>query len=60
MEMIERGLSEEQRLMRATCRGFVNELVIPFMRRNWQREWLMDPDARLAPASRRTEKFALA
>src|SRR5467141_3257209 len=47
MEMIDRGLSEEQRLMRETCRGFVNELVIPFMRRNWQREWLMDPDARL-------------
>src|SRR5438105_4635115 len=47
MEMIERGLSEEQRLMRETCRGFVNDLVIAFMRRNWQREWLMDPDARL-------------
>src|SRR5438094_3519874 len=47
MEMIDRGLSEEQRLMRETCRGFVNDLVIPFMRRNWQREWLMDPDARL-------------
>ncbi len=45
--MIDRGLSEEQRLMRETCRGFVNDLVIPFMRRNWQREWLMDPDARL-------------
>ena len=47
MEMIAHGLSEEQRLMRETCRGFVNDLVIPFMRRNWQREWLMDPDARL-------------
>src|SRR5256714_3165385 len=47
MEMMDRGLSEEQRLMRETCRGFVNDLVIPFMRRNWQREWLMDPDARL-------------
>jgi len=47
MEMIDRGLSEEQRLMRETCRGFVNDLVIPFMRHNWQREWLMDPDARL-------------
>src|SRR5256884_5134829 len=47
MEMIDRGLSEEQKLMRETCRGFVNDLVIPFMRRNWQREWLMDPDARL-------------
>ena len=45
--MIDRGLSEEQKLMRETCRGFVNDLVIPFMRRNWQREWLMEPDARL-------------
>jgi len=24
-EMIDRGLSEEQRLMRETCRGFVND-----------------------------------
>jgi alkylation response protein AidB-like acyl-CoA dehydrogenase len=43
------GLSEEQRLMRASCREFVDEVVTPFIRQNWQREWLMDPDARLAP-----------
>jgi alkylation response protein AidB-like acyl-CoA dehydrogenase len=43
------GLSEEQRLMRASCREFVDEVVIPFIRKDWQREWLMDPDARLAP-----------
>lgn len=47
MDMIERGLSEEQRLMRASCRAFVDESVTPFIRRNWQREWLMDPGARL-------------
>jgi len=47
MEMIERGLSEEQRLMRASCREFVDRFVTPFIRRDWQREWLMDPDARL-------------
>jgi alkylation response protein AidB-like acyl-CoA dehydrogenase len=47
MEMIDRGLSEEQRLMRASCREFVERFVTPFIRRDWQREWLMDPDARL-------------
>src|SRR5919201_6747393 len=47
MEMIERGLSEEQRLMRESCRAFVDDFVTPFVRKEWQREWLMDPDARL-------------
>src|SRR5918999_5340069 len=47
MDMIERGLSEEQRMMRASCRAFVDGVVTPFIRRHWQREWLMDPDARL-------------
>jgi alkylation response protein AidB-like acyl-CoA dehydrogenase len=47
--MTDRGLSEEQRLMRATCRAFVDDAVIPFIRANWQREWSMDPDARLPP-----------
>lgn len=43
------SLSEEQRLMRQSCRSFVDKVVIPFMRGNWQREWLMDPGARLPP-----------
>jgi acyl-CoA dehydrogenase len=47
MEMSERGLSEEQRMMRESCRAFVDDFVTPFIRRNWQREWLMDPEARL-------------
>src|SRR6266581_2889691 len=47
MDMIERGLSDEQRMMRETCRAFVDEVVTPFIRKNWQREWLMDPDERL-------------
>ena len=42
--------TEEQNLMRASCRAFVDDAVIPFMRANWQREWDMNPDARL-PAS---------
>ena len=47
MEMSARGLSEEQRMMRESCRAFVDDFVTPFIRRDWQREWLMDPDARL-------------
>src|SRR5258708_30678354 len=47
MQMVERGLSEEQRLMRESCRAFVDDFVLPFIRKNWQREWLMDPDQRL-------------
>jgi len=47
MNAIERGLSEEQKLMRESCRAFVDGFVTPFIRQNWQREWLMDPDARL-------------
>lgn len=41
------GLSEEQRLMRDSCRKFVDDIVIPFVRTNWQREWDMRPERRL-------------
>lgn len=40
-------LTEEQRMMRQTCRDFVDDVVLPFIRGDWQREWVMDPDARL-------------
>jgi alkylation response protein AidB-like acyl-CoA dehydrogenase len=43
------GLSEEQELMRASCRAFVDDVVLPFIRGNWQREWDMDPATRLPP-----------
>ena len=43
----DRGLSEEQRMMRQTCRAFVDDFVAPFIRKNWQREWLMTPEERL-------------
>ena len=42
-------LSEEQRLMRQSCRDFVDDVVIPFIRGNWQREWVMTPENRLPP-----------
>ncbi len=44
---VERGLSQEQRLMRQSCRTFVDESVTPFIRENWQQEWSMEPDGRL-------------
>src|SRR5215510_2971320 len=47
--MQQEGLSEEQRLMRQSCRGFVDDVVIPFVRHNWQREWNMVPQDRLPP-----------
>jgi alkylation response protein AidB-like acyl-CoA dehydrogenase len=47
--MHDHGLSEEQRLMRQSCRAFVDEVVIPFIRHNWQREWSMVPEDRLPP-----------
>ena len=47
--MSARGLSEEQRLMRQSCRDFVDDVVIPFIRGNWQREWIHD--AGRAPAA---------
>jgi alkylation response protein AidB-like acyl-CoA dehydrogenase len=50
MHSVERGLSEEQKMMRETCRAFVDDFVTPFIRQNWQREWVMKPEDRL-PAS---------
>src|SRR5438067_7312457 len=47
--MTARGLSEEQRLMRQSCRDYVDKVVIPFIRGNWQREWNMVPEERLPP-----------
>jgi len=44
------SLTEEQRLMRNSCRAFVDDMVLPFIRLNWQREWDMTPGARLDPA----------
>ena len=47
MATADRDLSEEQRLMRQSCRDFVDDVVIPFIRGNWQREWTMTPEDRL-------------
>ena len=42
-----RGLSEEQRLMRASCCQFVDDVVLPFVSSNWQGEWSLTPEGRL-------------
>ncbi len=42
-------LSEEQRMMRDSCRAFVDDVIIPFVRKNWKNEWLMTPEVRLPP-----------
>jgi alkylation response protein AidB-like acyl-CoA dehydrogenase len=44
------GLSEEQKMMRQSCRDFVDDVIIPFIRGNWQREWDMKPEGRLPPS----------
>lgn len=48
MDMHDRGLTEEQRLMRESCRAFVDDYVVPFIREHWQREWIMEPAERLS------------
>src|SRR3954471_11105231 len=47
--MHDRNLSEEQRMMRQSCRDFVDGVVLPFIKQNWQREWSMTPEDRLPP-----------
>ncbi len=35
--------------MRESCHQFVDDVVLPFVRDNWQREWSMAPEGRLPP-----------
>jgi acyl-CoA dehydrogenase len=46
-EVPDRYLSDEQRLMRDTCRRYVDEVVRPFIEADREREWLFDPARRL-------------
>src|SRR5574340_353887 len=45
--MDDRNLSEELGMMRQSCRDFVDAVVLPFIRENWQKEWSMVPEERL-------------
>lgn len=47
MELADRGLQDETRMMRDVTRKFVDQHVIPFTRQNWQQEWNMKPEGRL-------------
>ncbi len=46
-EVPDRYLSDEQRLMRDTCRRYVNQVVRPFIAADREREWRFDPAGRL-------------
>ncbi len=48
-EVPDRYLSDEQRLMRETCRQYVDGVVRPFIEADREREWLFDPARRLPP-----------
>jgi hypothetical protein len=45
-DVIDRALTDEQRMMRNTIRAFVDKEVTPFIRKNWQLEWDMKPENR--------------
>jgi alkylation response protein AidB-like acyl-CoA dehydrogenase len=47
MHMYDRSLSEEQKMMRQSCRDFVDDMVLPYIKKNWQKEWSMVPEDRL-------------
>ena len=47
MDSFNKDLTEEQRLMKQSCRNFIDRVVAPFLREEWQREWNMDPAKRL-------------
>jgi len=50
MDQRTNGISDEQQMMRQSCRDFVDDVVLPFIKANWQREWLMTPENRLPPS----------
>ena len=45
--MYDRNFSEELRMMRQSCREFVDAVVLPFIKENWKLEWSMVPEERL-------------
>jgi len=47
MEMQMMGLTEEQKQMKKLCHDFVDSDVIPFIRKNREREWTAPPEERL-------------
>src|SRR4051812_36540594 len=37
-------------MMRQSCRDFVDDVVLPFIKQNWRQEWSMTPEDRLPPS----------
>ena len=54
-EVPDRYLSDEQRLMRDTCRRYVDVVVRPFIEADREREWRFDPARRLPDPPRAAE-----
>ncbi len=48
-ELPDRFLTDEQRMMRETCRRYVDRVVKPFIAANREREWFVDPAERTPP-----------
>ncbi len=42
-------LSDEQRMIQESCRRFVDDVILPFIKSDWRREWSMTPEDRLPP-----------
>jgi acyl-CoA dehydrogenase len=40
-------LSIEQKMMQHSYRTYIDEVVLPFIRKEWKREWDMSPESRL-------------
>jgi hypothetical protein len=41
------ALSDEQQMMQQSCRSYVDKVILPFIKRDWKREWDMTPRNRL-------------
>ncbi len=50
MDMRMTDMSEEQTLIWRSCQGFVNDVIIPFVRDNREREWTAPPGERVPVA----------
>jgi hypothetical protein len=52
---VNQSTSEAQKLVWQSCRALIDDLLMPRIRETWEREWLMDAEARLAPAGQYAE-----
>ena len=50
-ELATQDLSMEQRMMRDTCREYVEKVIKPFIQANREHEWVFPPEDRVIPAA---------